>query len=817
MKCFTSALCALGLIASLTSAQEVRGSAPKRPRSVVFYLMDTTRRDRLGFDGYGRATSPFLDRLAERSVVFATCYAQGDWTKPSMAALLTSQYPSTTGVYKMNHRLSDRFQTFPEVLRANGFHAAGFSANVVMGGLLSNYAQGFDHFVESTAINAGDPIRYASGSARKLNAAVLPWLARNEQWPVLLYLHSVDPHEEYEPEPAYLERFADPGRHERFRSEWRTLLASRPPIPGLYLTQDDFDRTNLDSRWFEAHASDLYDADIRANDDQLEVLWNALQQEGWGEDLILVFTSDHGEEFFDHGGTCHGYSLYEEMTRVPLLIYAPGLLPAGKRIDAPVRSIDIYPTLCELLGLEAPAGLEGRSLVPLIRGQETSAVDVFSEHREDPIVRRLGQGSGDMVALRSGRWKLIVNFLSSQRIQKPRLELYDLEADPRERRNVADEHPDVVTALEPRIQAWVDRQWRGQHAAESAEMAPEARAALQALGYVGGEDAEAPDLWAAIEGEDPEAVRRALAAGGNANQRHPLFGIHPLAWAALRGDARLARTLIEAGADVNGRNDDGSTVLSGAAFLGRTELLELLLDAGADPTRTSLAGDPVLEATRVPWDVTESIATLLGIAVEREAVLAGRRACAELLELILAGSSDPAARLFAAISAGDAGGVEAAIAAEIDLESRSRESGSTPLTLAAFLGRGDLVRRLLEAGARVDGRNADGSTALHGACVGGRAESLELLLERGASLEVTDERGSTPLHAAAFLGRAEAAARLVEAGAGTTLEDRQGRTPAELLGTDWSSTQAVIRLLGLELGRQEVEEGRARIAELLAR
>jgi len=633
-------------LSSFAFSQEARDAPEPRPRSVAFYLMDTTRGDRLGFGGYERETTPFLDWLAERSVVFDTCYAQGDWTKTSMAALLTSQYPSTTGVYRMGDRLPDRFQTWPEVLRANGLHTAGFSSNIVMGGFLSNYAQGFDHFVEGTHVNEGDAIRFASGSARKLNDHVLPWLAKNEQWPLLLYVHSVDPHEEYEPEARYLERFADPDRHEQFRTEWNALLESRPPIPGLYVTQDNFDRTNLDSASFIEHASNLYDADIQANDDQLQVLWDALQEDGWGEDMVFVFTSDHGEEFFDHGGTCHGYSLYDEVTRVPLMIYAPGLLPAGKRIDTPVRSIDVYPTLCELLGIEIPPGLEGESLVPLIEGRAAHDVDLFTEHREDPVVRRLGQGSGEMVSLRSGRWKLIVNYTSSQMIEKPRLELYDLEADPRERSNVADAHPDVVAELEPRIQAWVDRQWGGKHATESAELSPEVIAQLRALGYLGEEEEEAPGLWDAIDGGDAEHVRRALAAGADVNEGHPLFGVHPLAWAALADDADLARVLLEAGADVTARNDDGSTLLSSAAFLGRIELLELLLDAGADPAQKNLNGDSALDATQVSWEATEFLAAMLGVGAERERVEAGRLECAELLKLALRESDGPAGTRF---------------------------------------------------------------------------------------------------------------------------------------------------------------------------
>ena len=340
-----------------------------RPRSVFFYLIDTCRADRMAYDGYARETTPFLEWLSERAVVFEACFSQAPWTKPSMASMLTSRYPSQTGVYQMLDRLPFEAVTWPEVLQANGLYTAGFSANIVMGNLLSNYAQGFDHFVESSLINRGDPIRFASGSAKEINRFVFRWLDRTDYWPMLLYIHSVDPHEEYEPEPLYLAKFADPRRHKQFREEWQKLLNSRPPVPGMYVTQDNFDRTGVDAADFIQHGSNLYDGDLRANDDQMKLLWEKLQEDGWGEEFVFVFTSDHGEEFFEHGGTSHGYSLYDEMIRVPLMIYAPGLLPEGVRVRTPVRSLDLFPTLCDLLGFEIPETVVGESLVPLIHGE----------------------------------------------------------------------------------------------------------------------------------------------------------------------------------------------------------------------------------------------------------------------------------------------------------------------------------------------------------------------------------------------------------------------------------------------------------------
>ncbi|RMH01006.1 MAG: hypothetical protein D6702_12560 [Planctomycetota bacterium] len=612
------------------------GDPAARPRSVLFYLIDTCRYDRLSADGYDRPTSPFLAELAARSVVFEHCSSQAPWTKPSMASLLTSSYLADHGMHRLQDRLPDEALTFPEVLRDNGWFTAGFSANIVMGNLLSNYAQGFDSFVESTVINGGDPIRFASGSARKLNEIVLPWLQADDSWPLLLYLHSVDPHEEYEPAPEYLERFADPARHDRFREEWRRLLASRPPIPGLFVTQENFDRTGIDRASFIRHASNLYDGDVCANDDEIGRLWRALADDGWGEDMIVIVTSDHGEEFFEHGGTSHGYSLYEEMVRVPLMIYAPGLLPAGRRVTEPVRSIDIFPTLLDLLDIPAPPGLAGRSLVPLARGEESGPPpDVIAEHREDPVLRRLGQGSGVLTSIRRGHWKLLVNHLGSQFFDRPRLELYDLAADPGERHNVAAEHPDLARELEREVEAFRARHGHGAEVAAEAELDPAVLEELRGLGYLGEEeDAEAPappDLWAAVAAGDPERVRAALAAGAPPDQREEVFGTTPLQQAASRGDRAVVEALLAGGAGVDFAAADGTTPLIAAAFFGRAEVVRLLLARGADPARRNRRGDDALSATRVPWDLTAAVMKIIQLDIPREEVERGRREAAALL------------------------------------------------------------------------------------------------------------------------------------------------------------------------------------------
>jgi len=808
-----------------TRARAQQAPSP-RPRSVLFYLVDTCRGDRMGFDGYERETTPFLDRLAAQSVVFEACYSQAAWTKPSMASMLTSQYPSATGIYRMDQRLEPDFVTWPEVLHAQGLFTAGFSANIVMGNTLSGLAQGFEHFVESTDINDGDPIRFASGSARRLNERVFRWLDDTNHWPMLLYVHSVDPHEEYEPEPRYLERFADPERHASFRQEWKTLLDSRPPIPGLFVTQQNFAATGIDSVSFIRHASNLYDADVSANDDELGRLWNKLQEDGWGEDLILVVTSDHGEEFFDHGGTSHGYSLYEEMIRVPLLIHAPGLLPAGARVTTPVRSLDLFPTLCELLGLAPPAGLQGESLVPLARGARVEPRTVFAEHREDPILRRIGLAPGSMTSLRSGRWKLIVNELASQVLTKPELELYDLEADPDERVNVAAAHPEVVARLRQEFEAFAVRREATRRTAAAAELPSEALADLSALGYIGNEDedeseeegedraAAAADLWPALESGDFERIRRSLEAGADPHTLEPATGVSPLATAVLCGERELVELLLAAGSRVDVRNADGSTALSSAAFFGRVELLQFLLAEGADPAARNPAGETALSATRAPWNVTQFIADLFGVTLVRAEVEAGRKRCAEILGA-LEKPATPDARLFEALRTGDQAAFERALAEGASLAALETGSGMTPLASAAFHGREELARLLLARGAKVQAHNQDGSSALHAAALLGHVTLIELLHEHGADLDARDAKGSTPLHAAAFLGRAEAVRALLQAGAAPALADASGQTPIDVTRTAWSITEYVLGLLGLELERATLEAGRAECVKLL--
>jgi arylsulfatase A-like enzyme len=440
-------------VAPPPARQDAAAETP-RQRSVVFYLIDTCRADRMSVNGHSRPTTPFLEKLAARGARFSHCFSQAPWTKPSMSSILTSCYPSVTGMYRLLDRLDDSFTTLPEVFREAGWYTAGFSCNPLMG-RLSNYAQGFRKFVEATTIIPnGDPIGFASGSAKRMNEKALPWLEAHKTWPYFLYLHSVDPHEEYEPAAEYLAMFGDPAGEAEYRRQWQALIDVKTVKVANHCTAEHFEAAGVPIDSFVSYGLDLYDADIRANDDEISRVVAALEARGDLDDSIVVITADHGEEFMEHGGTSHGFTVWNELIHVPLIVIAPGLIPPGLVIDAPVQSLDIYPTLCELAGLATPEGIQGESLAHLLRGEEHDGRRVFAENHEVTGGEQYFFSQGNTLTVIEGAWKLILNLKSSYNRPRPRRELYRIDRDFEERTDLAPDMPELADRLEGVVLDW---------------------------------------------------------------------------------------------------------------------------------------------------------------------------------------------------------------------------------------------------------------------------------------------------------------------------------------------------------------------------
>jgi len=436
------------------AANPRQGRPAARRRSVLFYVIDTCRADHLSVNGYARPTTPFLEKLAARGVRFDHCFSQAPWTKPSLSAILTSCYPTVTGMNQLFGQLDNRFVTLPESLWDAGWYTVGFSANPLMG-CLSNYTQGFRHFFDAGAIIPNVyAIHSTSGSAKALNRHVLPWIEQNTEWPYFLYVHSVDPHENYEPAPEYLKLFADPAHEAQYRKEWQALIDVKPGQVANACTKEHFEKAGVEIGTFIEYGKQLYDADIRANDDEIARVVDALDHKGQLDDMIVVVTADHGEEFFEHGGTSHAFMLWNELIHVPLLIIAPGLLPEGLVVKDPVQSLDLYPTLLDLLGSEPPEGLQGRSFAPQCRGEPGDGRMIFSENHETPGSQRILHDQGVTLSVIRGPWKFILNLKSPAFRPQPRAELYRIDQDFAEQKNLAEEQPERSAELEQVLLSW---------------------------------------------------------------------------------------------------------------------------------------------------------------------------------------------------------------------------------------------------------------------------------------------------------------------------------------------------------------------------
>ncbi len=428
------------LVAALAAAlaacgRPAAGSSPGaagRP-NVLLITIDTLRADHLGFHGYAKPTSPNLDALAAQSVVFDAAQASSSWTLPSLASALTGEPVSTHGCWNFTSVLDDSFTTLTELLVAAGYDTACVTSHLFVT-TRHGLQQGFVHTDDSFAYPEVEPEEAVTSHviADKGIRFLTQKAAAPEPSPWFLWLHFFDPHERYMEHAELSAAFVTPGE--------------RAPAVA---------------------ASDLYDGEIRYTDLHVGRVLDALEEAGFAADTIVVFTADHGEEFGEHGGARHGHTLFEELVRVPFTIRVPGL--AARRVPALVRGYDLMPTVLELVGLQVPAAIAGRSLVPALRGEPAPAL---------PALAELALGEPRTIdCVREGRFKLVSQRTSGERA------LYDLVADPGETRDVQAEHPAEAERLAALLAELVrDAASRGRASAELV-LTPGQADDLSALGY----------------------------------------------------------------------------------------------------------------------------------------------------------------------------------------------------------------------------------------------------------------------------------------------------------------------------------------------
>jgi arylsulfatase A-like enzyme len=469
-----SLLLALGGGREDGAAPSARRAVGGEPPDVLLVVVDTLRADVPSFSGApGAVPTPVMDALAAGGTVFTRCRAPSSWTKPSTASLLTGLQPAEHGALGFESVLPGEAATLAEVLRAAGWRTAAFADNPFVSPEFG-FAQGFDAFTGrhpsplargTLLLKAAGQVRLrlAGGAAysfgpgvdlgadRVLGDAAAFLAAGGEGRPGFAYCHLIEPHYPYTPPPPF-----DGGRPR-----------VDPPHSSGILPFDSFPAVApADAAIMKAN----YLGEARSVDAALGRALEALRRAGRLDRTLVVLTSDHGEEFHEHGGWTHGQSLYEELVRVPLVVRAPKGGPgAGLRVEAPVSLVDAMPTILDLAGVASSARPSGRSLVPLLRGERMEPVPCFAEIAAGPVGAR---------AVFLGNEALVV----SRKSGTEAVQLFDLAADPGEKAPLA-----AGGAKEAALRALLDRAFESMAAGAlrgaTRPFDEETRRALRAIGY----------------------------------------------------------------------------------------------------------------------------------------------------------------------------------------------------------------------------------------------------------------------------------------------------------------------------------------------
>ena len=437
---------------------------PRARRDVVLITVDTLRADHLPVYGYRGIATPFFDQLAAEGVRFAAAATTVPFTLPAHSSIMTGCYPPRHGVREnVGYSLDPSLPTLAEVLTGAGWATAGFvSAFVLDGrwGIGRGFATYFDHFDLKGMEHAN--LGSVQRDGAETVAAAVAWLDRRPRdRPFFLWLHLYDPHEPYTPPEPYRSRYPD-----------------RP-----------------------------YDGEIAYSDSLLARFRAALAERGLFDDALVIVTGDHGEGLGDHGEAYHGYFVYDSTVHVPLIVRLPGGVNAGRVVASAVSHVDLLPTVLDLVGVAPPAGVQGRSLTPLLAGGEDRRREVYSES----LYPLLHYGWAPLRALRTGELKLIA---------APRPELYDLQQDPGEETNLVSARraearglAEDLTALRQSIEAAAPA------AAARTDLDEESLAQLRALGYVAGRGGVDPSREGDAERADPKdkiAIHRLIMAAQSA-------------------------------------------------------------------------------------------------------------------------------------------------------------------------------------------------------------------------------------------------------------------------------------------------------------
>jgi arylsulfatase A-like enzyme len=442
---------------------------PAPPRNAVLIVLDTLRADRLSAYGNPRPTSPVLDALAREGAIFETVVSNAPWTLPAMVGLMTGEYP-TARTYDAGLRRS-----LVAELEAAGFATAAFTEGAFVSRRYG-FELGFAEFREhegSVPFLLDAPREDAQESDRGIEKTfrwASEWLAEHAHaGRFFLFVHSYEPHVPYR-RRDFAEGLPRGRLGPTFEANAAVQAKRSEQLPN-----------DVELAYIRA----LYDGGVAACDRAVGDLLAELERLGIAQQTLVVVTSDHGEDLGDRlpprPGN-HGHALYDEQLRVPLILRDPTREFAVRRVSAQVRLVDVMPTILDLLGLPAAADRNGRSLVPLLRGEESEPRLAWAEIPHHALI-----DEGVRWAVRTGAHKLIVTPPKERGRGEPRLELYALETDAGERSNLATSDPNRRVELMQQLRGVslaLGRHGPAVYSEVSGPPDPQLRERLRSLGYV---------------------------------------------------------------------------------------------------------------------------------------------------------------------------------------------------------------------------------------------------------------------------------------------------------------------------------------------
>lgn len=431
---------------------------PPAPANVLLVIVDTLRADHMSLHGYERETTPFLAELGQRegTFVFQNAKSPAPWTKPSVTSIMTGLFPTGHAADTHVDRMHSDFETLGEAFADLGFDTGGVQSNKLVASF-QGYDQGFRFWSEKHLARHDEMV------GEGINAETRRFLEEPREQPFFLYVHHYEPHFQY----------MQSG--ERWYPDYPGPLTGNESMDQLFGALDQLRDEEI--RFLESR----YDADILYQDELLRELFADLERSGYADDTLVVITSDHGEEFLEHGEISHQYKLFEELLHVPLIVVDPrgaasplaALTPAD--LARNVSTVDIGATLFDLV--DKPTRFPGHSLLDSTDDEVVAQVVMLTFQQEDQYPL--------MDAVTAGDWKLVRrNELDGTRSYA----LYNLEADPAELDDRAAAEPERVAELEARLDALVAERARwippGERIDEDVEYTAEQIESMKHLGYL---------------------------------------------------------------------------------------------------------------------------------------------------------------------------------------------------------------------------------------------------------------------------------------------------------------------------------------------